>query len=73
VRESGNLLGTLQTDHGGEFSAIHFKQYCEDLRISHQLTAPYTQQQNGVVEHRNQSVMGATQCILRAKNLPGMF
>ena len=38
-----------------------------------QLTAPYSPQQNGVVERRNQSVVAMARCMLKAKNLPGYF
>jgi hypothetical protein len=35
--------------------------------------APYTPQQNGVIERQNQMVVGTTQSMLKAKNLPGIF
>jgi hypothetical protein len=72
-RKSGNVLGTLRTNHGGEFSTGQFKKYCQELGVRRELTAPYTPQQNGVVEHRNQTIMGAARCMLKAKNLPDMF
>jgi transposase InsO family protein len=40
--KSGNLLGALRTDHGGEFIAAHFKDYCAELGVRRELTAPYT-------------------------------
>jgi transposase InsO family protein len=52
-RKSGNLLGALQTDRGGEFTTSHFRDYCAELGVRRKLTAPYTPQQNGVVERRN--------------------
>jgi hypothetical protein len=72
-RKSGNVLGTLRTDRGGEFSIDQFKKYCQELRIRRELTALYTPQQNGVVERQNQTIMGAVRCMLKAKNLPGLF
>jgi transposase InsO family protein len=71
--KSGNLLGALQTDHGGEFIAAHFKDYCAELGVRRELTTPYTAQQNGVVERMNQTVMSAARCMLKAKELPSMF
>jgi hypothetical protein len=35
--------------------------------------APYTPQQNGVIERQNQTVVGTAQSMLKAKNLPGIF
>jgi hypothetical protein len=37
------------------------------------LTTPYSPQQNGVVESRNQTIMEAARCMLKAKSLPEIF
>jgi hypothetical protein len=39
--------------------------------IQHHLTAPYTPEQNGVVERRNQTVMGMARSILKAMAMSG--
>ena len=36
----------------------------------HQLTAPYTPQQNGVSERKNQTIMEMVRCMLHEKGLP---
>jgi hypothetical protein len=72
-RKSGNLLCALKTNRGGEFTAAQFKEYCDELGVFRKLTAPYSPQQNGVVERRNQSVMATARCMLKAKMLPGIF
>jgi hypothetical protein len=72
-RKTGKLLGALRTDCGGEFSAADFNEYCAQLGVKHERSAPYTPQQNGVVERRNQIVMAAARCMLKAKHLPGIF
>jgi transposase InsO family protein len=41
--------------------------------VERHLTAPYSQQQNGVVERRNQTMMGMAYCLLKSKALPGYF
>ncbi|WVZ91404.1 hypothetical protein U9M48_037581 [Paspalum notatum var. saurae] len=71
--ESGRKLRALRTDRGGEFTAVTFGEYCARQGVKRQLTAPYTPQQNGVVERRNQSVMAAARCMLKARNMPGAF
>jgi transposase InsO family protein len=58
-RKSGNLLGALWTDCGGELTIGHFKDYCAELGVRRELTAPYTPRLNDVVERRNQTVMSA--------------
>jgi transposase InsO family protein len=72
-RKSRIRLGALRTDRGGEFTVGQFSDYCAELGVTHELTAPYSPQQNGVVERRNQTVKGAARCMLKAKKLPGMF
>jgi hypothetical protein len=58
---------------GHVFTTTHFKEYYAELRVRRELTMPYTPKQNGVVERRNQIVMAATHCMLKAKRLPGLF
>lgn len=53
-RDSRTRIRTLRTDRGGEFTSHEFNSYCEEEGITRHLTAPYTPQQNGVVERRNQ-------------------
>lgn len=47
-----------------------FKAYCEDNGIERHFTAPYTPQQNGVVERRNRTVVEMTRCFLKEMGLP---
>ena len=56
--ESGRKLRVLRTDNGGEFTAAEFAAYCADEGIQRHYSAPYSPQQNGVVERRNQTVVG---------------
>ena len=51
--ETGNKLKMLRFDNGGEFTSRKFKGYLAKEGIKHQLTMPYTPQQNGVSERRN--------------------
>ena len=54
--ESGRQLKALRTDRGGEFTSSSLGEYYADQGVQRQLTAPYTPQQNGVVERRNQTM-----------------
>lgn len=72
-RKTGKRVRALRTDRGGEFLAGDFEQYCADIGIRRERTAPYSPQQNGVVERQNQSVVGTARCMLKAKGLSGMF
>ena len=48
-------------------------EFGEYWRATRQLTAPYSPQQNGVVERRNQSIVAMACCMLKAKGLPRNF
>jgi transposase InsO family protein len=71
--ESGRKLRALRTDRGGEFTSIEFGEYCANLRVGRQLTAPYSPQQNGVVERRNQTIVATARSMMKAKGVPGRF
>jgi hypothetical protein len=68
--EAGRKVGTFRTDRGGEFTAQAFIEHCCSEGIKRHLTAPYTPEQNGVVERRNQTIMGMARSMLKAMNLP---
>lgn len=71
--ESGRKLKALRTDRGGEFTSIEFGAYMADHGVHHQLMAPYSPQQNGVIERRNQTVVATTRSMMKAKGVPGRF
>ncbi|KAD4179958.1 hypothetical protein E3N88_28549 [Mikania micrantha] len=66
----GKKIKVLRTDWGGEFTSKDFNTFCEHSWITRQLTAPYTPQQNGIVERRNRTVMSTTRSILNAMRMP---
>lgn len=63
----------IRSDNGTEYTYTKFNKFCEDAGIEHQLTAPYTPQQNRVVERKNRTIMEMTRCLLHEKNLPKEF
>ncbi|GKB79400.1 zinc finger, CCHC-type containing protein [Tanacetum coccineum] len=71
--ELRTTLKMLRTDRGGEFTSNEFTQYCKENGIARQLTAPYSPQQNGVVERRNRTIMSTTRCMMKATNMPQIF
>nr|GFA84720.1 zinc finger, CCHC-type [Tanacetum cinerariifolium] len=66
-------LRTLRTDRGGEFTSNEFTKYCKENGIARQLTAPYSPQQNGVLERRNITVLSTTRSMMKAMKLPLTF
>nr|GEW24974.1 zinc finger, CCHC-type [Tanacetum cinerariifolium] len=53
-------------DRGGEFTSNEFTQYCKENGIARQLTAPYSPQQNRVVERRNRTIKSTTSVLTKA-------
>jgi transposase InsO family protein len=72
-RECGKKLKVLRTDNGGEFTSVEFGEHCAGEGIQRHFSAPYTPQQNGVVERRNQMVVSTARSILRARGMPNHF
>lgn len=66
-------IKTFRTDRGGKFMSKEFKEYCEQAGIARQYTAPYTPQQNGVVERRNRTMMEMARSYLKEMNMPAML
>lgn len=68
--ETKTTIKTLRTDRGGEFLSNDFKLYCDTKGINRHLTAPYSPQQNEVVERRNRTLLEMTRSILKHMNVP---
>ncbi|EOY13053.1 Uncharacterized protein TCM_031572 [Theobroma cacao] len=60
----------LRSDNGAEYTANEFEAYLSKLGIMHQLTVPYSPQQNGVLERKNRTLMEMARCLLFEKKLP---
>ncbi|CAN6871207.1 unnamed protein product [Brassica oleracea] len=69
-QDTNQKVQTFQTDRGGEFTSQEFNEFCEQAGIKRHLTAPYTPQQNGVVERRNRTLMEMTRSIVKHFRLP---
>jgi transposase InsO family protein len=69
--ECGRKLHVLRTDNGGEFTAAEFASYCANEGVQ-RYYAPYNPQQNGVVERRNQTVVGTAQALLKQRGMPAV-
>jgi hypothetical protein len=66
-------LRKLRTDRGGEFTSKDFAAYCTEHGVQRHLSAPYSPQQNGVVERRNQIVVAMARSMLKARGVPNKF
>ena len=50
-----------------------FDKYCDKLDMQRHLRAPYSLQQNGVVERQNQTIVGMTRSLLMTVGMPRKF
>lgn len=69
-QETGVTIKTFRTDRGGEFVSQEFQDFCDTNGIKRHLTAPYSPQQNGVVERRNRTLMGMTRSLMKHMSVP---
>jgi transposase InsO family protein len=54
----------IRSDNGSEFKNLQVEEYHEEEGIKHELSAPYTPQQNGVVERKNRTLIDMTRTML---------
>ena len=66
-------IKTLRTDRGREYLSNLFKEFCEEKGIRMQLTIHGTQQQNGVAERRNRTLLDMVRSMMAHANLPISF
>jgi transposase InsO family protein len=71
--ECGRKLRVLRTDNGGEFTVVEFVLYCVDEGVQYHYSAPYSPQQNGVVERRNQTVVRMARTLLKQRGMLAVF
>jgi hypothetical protein len=69
-RQSGHKLGTLRTDNGGEYMGASLQEYIRKQGIRHELTVPYSPQQNGAAERMNDTILTRVRCILHDTQAP---
>lgn len=72
-RGPSKKVRVLRTDRGEEFMSNEFNDYCEKTEIKRHFTAPYTPQQNGVVERRNRTVVEMSRSCLKDMKLPSFL
>jgi transposase InsO family protein len=55
------------------FTAAEFASYCVDEGVQRHYSASYSPQQNGIVERRNQTVVGMAQALLKQRGMLAVF
>jgi len=55
--QKGKKIKILRSNKGGEYFSMGFSLVCEENEIIHQTSAPYTPQQNDLVERKNKTLL----------------
>ncbi|GJP77788.1 hypothetical protein CLOP_g8133 [Closterium sp. NIES-67] len=62
--DKGALVKVLRSDRGGEYLGKELQTFLEEKGITHQLSVPYTPQQNGAAERLNRTLTDLARAIL---------
>jgi hypothetical protein len=63
----------IRSDNGSEFKNLQVEEYLEEEGIKHEFSAPYTPQQNGVVERKNRMLIDTARTMLGEFKTPERF
>jgi hypothetical protein len=63
----------IRSDNGFEFKNLQVEEYLEEEGIKHEFSAPYTPQQNGVVERKNRMLIDMARMMLGEFKTPERF
>jgi transposase InsO family protein len=63
----------IRSDNGSEFKNLQVKEFLEEEGIKHEFSAPYTPQQNGVVERKNRALIVMARTMLGEFKTPERF
>nr|GEV90615.1 retrovirus-related Pol polyprotein from transposon TNT 1-94 [Tanacetum cinerariifolium] len=69
----GLKIKSMRSNRGGEFLSKEFNKFCEENGIRKFLTAPYSSQQNGMVERKNKTIIIMVRSMLKTKKMPKEF
>ncbi|PKU81159.1 Retrovirus-related Pol polyprotein from transposon TNT 1-94 [Dendrobium catenatum] len=66
-------IKTLRTDGGTEFVNLAFKNYLLTHGITHQLSCPYTPEQNGLSERKHRHIIETARTLLITASMPNVY
>jgi transposase InsO family protein len=63
----------IRSDNGSEFKNLQVEEYLEEEGVKHEFSAPYTPQQNSVVERKNMTLIDMARTMLGEFKMPERF
>lgn len=67
---TGKKIKVLRLDNGGEYTDKDLTNFCAKEGIKKEWTTPYNPKQNGIVEQKNRSIVGAAKSIFYDQDPP---
>ena len=68
--ESGERIGVLKTDGGGEYRSREFADYLRKQQIAHEVTVPDSPEMIGIAERMNRTILEKAKCMCVHADLP---
>ena len=66
-------IKNVRSDNGSEFRNTNVEEFLDEEGIKHEFSAPYTPQQNGIVERKNRTLIEAARTMLDEYKIPDIF
>jgi transposase InsO family protein len=66
-------IKNVRSDNGSEFRNLNVEEYLDEEGIKHELSAPYTTQQNSIVERKNRTLIEMARIMLDEYKIPDSF
>jgi transposase InsO family protein len=63
----------IRSDNGMEFRNTQVEEFLDEEGIKHELFAPYTPQQNGIIERKNRTLIEVARTLLDEYKTPDSF
>ena len=63
----------VRSDNGSEFRNTNVEEFLDEEGIKHEFSAPYTPQQNGIVERKNRTLIETARTMLDEYKIPDSF
>jgi hypothetical protein len=63
----------IRSDNGSEFRNTQVEEFLDEEGIKHELSAPYTPQQNGIIERKNHTLIEVARTMLDEYKTPDSF
>ncbi|PKU70687.1 Retrovirus-related Pol polyprotein from transposon TNT 1-94 [Dendrobium catenatum] len=67
---TSSKIKCLRKDGGGEFVNNSFAQFLQKHGIAHQISCPYTPEQNGIAERKHRHIIETTRSLLDISSVP---